>query len=252
MTQADDICSLPKERGPCDKYELRFYYNSDTKECKYFFWGGCEGNGNNFETAEACQSACGVGKGTAITANITPSLNSVSQHNIPRTFAQSSGPIKTIPGVRIGNGTVPPATHEEIEDFTEAPITAAPTTFVDFHNTETRSLEGQLLDLFLKPLEQAPLLRQPRGLFQLQQLLPFLHLQQQLQFHLHDLLLHNLSCYQVTSTMRIAVIFLLFNTPFTTIYCCKNDLCSGNQSTHASGRTQFQLVFFKFVLIVLH
>ncbi|CAX65074.1 Papilin [Caenorhabditis elegans] len=55
-------CSLPKERGPCDKYELRFYFNADLNECKYFFWGGCEGNQNNFERVEDCESACGVQK----------------------------------------------------------------------------------------------------------------------------------------------------------------------------------------------
>ncbi|CAI2352529.1 unnamed protein product [Caenorhabditis sp. 36 PRJEB53466] len=53
-------CALPKERGPCDKYELRFYFNADLNECKYFFWGGCEGNLNNFERVEECESACGV------------------------------------------------------------------------------------------------------------------------------------------------------------------------------------------------
>ncbi|VDK61413.1 unnamed protein product, partial [Anisakis simplex] len=57
-----DVCALPKERGPCDRYELRFYYNSDMKECKYFFFGGCEGNANNFERVEDCESACGRGR----------------------------------------------------------------------------------------------------------------------------------------------------------------------------------------------
>lgn len=56
-----DVCQLPKERGPCDRYELRFYYNNDLKECKYFFFGGCEGNGNNFERVEDCEKTCGRG-----------------------------------------------------------------------------------------------------------------------------------------------------------------------------------------------
>uniref|UniRef100_A0A915E6B1 Papilin n=1 Tax=Ditylenchus dipsaci TaxID=166011 RepID=A0A915E6B1_9BILA len=52
-------CELPKERGPCDKYELRFYFNTDLNECKYFFFGGCEGNENNFERVEECEQTCG-------------------------------------------------------------------------------------------------------------------------------------------------------------------------------------------------
>ncbi|VDK39322.1 unnamed protein product, partial [Gongylonema pulchrum] len=53
-----DLCQLPKERGPCDHYELRFYYNVRLGECKYFFFGGCEGNANNFERVEDCERTC--------------------------------------------------------------------------------------------------------------------------------------------------------------------------------------------------
>uniref|UniRef100_A0A1I7W4I1 Papilin n=1 Tax=Loa loa TaxID=7209 RepID=A0A1I7W4I1_LOALO len=53
-----NICQLPKERGPCDQYELRFYYNNRLGECKYFFYGGCEGNANNFERVEECERIC--------------------------------------------------------------------------------------------------------------------------------------------------------------------------------------------------
>lgn len=56
------VCGLPKERGPCDHYELRFYYNKEIGECKYFFYGGCEGNANNFAKVEDCEKACGAGK----------------------------------------------------------------------------------------------------------------------------------------------------------------------------------------------
>ncbi|KAH7730451.1 Protein MLT-11 f [Aphelenchoides avenae] len=53
-----NVCGLPKERGPCDHYELRFYYNKEIGECKYFFYGGCEGNSNNFAKIEDCEKAC--------------------------------------------------------------------------------------------------------------------------------------------------------------------------------------------------
>uniref|UniRef100_A0A0M3IQG7 Papilin n=1 Tax=Ascaris lumbricoides TaxID=6252 RepID=A0A0M3IQG7_ASCLU len=83
-----DVCQLPKERGPCDRYELRFYYNNDLKECKYFFFGGCEGNGNNFERVEDCEKTCGrelpeaeeedPAKGTTVTELSTRQLTSAS------------------------------------------------------------------------------------------------------------------------------------------------------------------------------
>nr|CDP90580.1 BMA-MLT-11, isoform a [Brugia malayi] len=62
-----NICQLPKERGPCDQYELRFYYNNRLGECKYFFFGGCEGNANNFERVEECERICRQ-RGVKITA----------------------------------------------------------------------------------------------------------------------------------------------------------------------------------------
>uniref|UniRef100_A0A1I7RSZ6 Kunitz/Bovine pancreatic trypsin inhibitor domain protein n=1 Tax=Bursaphelenchus xylophilus TaxID=6326 RepID=A0A1I7RSZ6_BURXY len=63
-------CSLPKERGPCDKYELRFYYSAELKECKYFFYGGCDGNANNFGRKEECDQVCNAGQ--AVNAGETP------------------------------------------------------------------------------------------------------------------------------------------------------------------------------------
>uniref|UniRef100_A0A1I8BS33 Kunitz/Bovine pancreatic trypsin inhibitor domain protein n=1 Tax=Meloidogyne hapla TaxID=6305 RepID=A0A1I8BS33_MELHA len=53
-----NICSLPKDRGSCDQYQMRFYFNKDIGECKYFFYGGCEGNANNFARVEDCEKAC--------------------------------------------------------------------------------------------------------------------------------------------------------------------------------------------------
>jgi tissue factor pathway inhibitor len=40
----------------------RFYYNKELHECKYFFYGGCEGNANNFEHVEDCEKQCVKGE----------------------------------------------------------------------------------------------------------------------------------------------------------------------------------------------
>ncbi|KAL3085166.1 hypothetical protein niasHS_010235 [Heterodera schachtii] len=61
--QEENTCALPKDRGPCDKYEMRFYFNRELGECKYFFYGGCEGNANNFARVDDCEKTCGVGTG---------------------------------------------------------------------------------------------------------------------------------------------------------------------------------------------
>ena len=53
-----EVCLLPKITGPCQSTGIRYYYDRDKKECQQFRYGGCNGNANNYETLEQCQSAC--------------------------------------------------------------------------------------------------------------------------------------------------------------------------------------------------
>lgn len=55
-------CSLPPEVGPCDALIMRWYWDLDQQGCRYFNYGGCMGNANNFATQADCEDACG-GKG---------------------------------------------------------------------------------------------------------------------------------------------------------------------------------------------
>jgi len=51
-----DTCALPKDVGPCRGMLPAFMF--DGENCVGFFYGGCDGNANRFETIEACQSRC--------------------------------------------------------------------------------------------------------------------------------------------------------------------------------------------------
>lgn len=53
-----DVCDQPRVIGPCRAAVPRWYYNKETSRCTSFTYGGCQGNGNNFETLEQCQSIC--------------------------------------------------------------------------------------------------------------------------------------------------------------------------------------------------
>ncbi|XP_063154167.1 papilin-like [Candoia aspera] len=53
-----DICHLPKEKGPCDARDPRWFYNHRSRRCERFIYGGCCGNANNFKLLEECERRC--------------------------------------------------------------------------------------------------------------------------------------------------------------------------------------------------
>ncbi|VDN03849.1 unnamed protein product [Thelazia callipaeda] len=59
----EKICHLPQEAGECgsDQWRVivtRYYFDTKTGTCRLFNYSGCNGNDNNFESMEQCQSFC--------------------------------------------------------------------------------------------------------------------------------------------------------------------------------------------------
>ena len=52
------VCDQPKKIGPCEAMTKRFFFDKAAGKCRKFFWGGCEANGNNFESKRDCKKAC--------------------------------------------------------------------------------------------------------------------------------------------------------------------------------------------------
>ena len=52
------ICTLEPEPGPCEGAFLSYAYDVETGLCLPFYYGGCEGNPNRFETSEECYQMC--------------------------------------------------------------------------------------------------------------------------------------------------------------------------------------------------
>nr|CAI5860885.1 unnamed protein product [Callosobruchus analis] len=50
--------SLPAEVGECANYVDRWYYDTRERACRQFYYGGCGGNDNNFQTEQACRARC--------------------------------------------------------------------------------------------------------------------------------------------------------------------------------------------------
>ncbi|XP_065321236.1 actinia tenebrosa protease inhibitors-like [Gordionus sp. m RMFG-2023] len=51
-------CYLPKLKGPCKAFFPRYHYDPEQERCRFFTYGGCKGNGNNFESMGDCERAC--------------------------------------------------------------------------------------------------------------------------------------------------------------------------------------------------
>lgn len=57
-TELKGTCDLDPEAGPCQNYNVMWYYNKNQIQCFRFWYGGCGGNENRFETKEICEHFC--------------------------------------------------------------------------------------------------------------------------------------------------------------------------------------------------
>ncbi|XP_056139179.1 kunitz-type protease inhibitor 2 isoform X1 [Lampris incognitus] len=85
-----DRCRQPMKVGSCRAAFPSFYYNVTNQTCKIFIYGGCEANGNNFNSEEECLAAC-----SGVTGTVLPDDSAPQSHSKPG--PRMSAPLSDIP-----------------------------------------------------------------------------------------------------------------------------------------------------------
>ncbi|KAK6738052.1 hypothetical protein RB195_020261 [Necator americanus] len=63
--RSGDICNMKEDGGPCKSLQTRWRWDFRKKRCVKFSYGGCEGNGNRFDSRDECMARCaGEARGT--------------------------------------------------------------------------------------------------------------------------------------------------------------------------------------------
>ncbi|NXH60990.1 COSA1 protein, partial [Rhabdornis inornatus] len=55
---SDPRCLEPMKPGDCWNYVVKWYYEKSSNSCAQFWYGGCRGTNNRFETEKECQETC--------------------------------------------------------------------------------------------------------------------------------------------------------------------------------------------------
>ncbi|CAB1333421.1 unnamed protein product [Coregonus sp. 'balchen'] len=54
----DERCGQILDPGPCWDYVVKWYYDTTANACAQFWFGGCQGNQNQFESEKSCRKTC--------------------------------------------------------------------------------------------------------------------------------------------------------------------------------------------------
>lgn len=54
----DPRCLEPLQPGNCSEYVVRWYYDKQVNSCARFWFSGCKGSGNRFNSEKECEEIC--------------------------------------------------------------------------------------------------------------------------------------------------------------------------------------------------
>lgn len=102
------LCRLPMKVGSCRAAFPKFFYNVTNQSCQKFIYGGCEANGNNFDTRDECEATC-----SGVTGSLLPDESTPAPQQLPVKAARMAPPLKT---AAEGGVEATPAASETVQD----------------------------------------------------------------------------------------------------------------------------------------
>ncbi|XP_019716928.1 kunitz-type protease inhibitor 2 isoform X5 [Hippocampus comes] len=79
--ESTNPCLQPMKVGSCRAAFPKFYYDVVNQTCRSFTYGGCDANGNNFESREDCEATC-----NGVTGSVLPEASTAAR---PRSSVKS-------------------------------------------------------------------------------------------------------------------------------------------------------------------
>jgi hypothetical protein len=58
ITKIIETCNLPKESGDCSEKQAKWYFSQSDNKCMPFYYSGCGGNENSFDSENSCAEQC--------------------------------------------------------------------------------------------------------------------------------------------------------------------------------------------------
>lgn len=81
-----DQCHLPADIGNCQNYSALWYFDTKIKRCRQFYYGGCGGNDNRFNSEGECDQRCKLSDDSPTTTP-APRTHPPARHSDPPTRA---------------------------------------------------------------------------------------------------------------------------------------------------------------------
>uniref|UniRef100_A0A0K8RJK7 Putative salivary kunitz domain protein n=1 Tax=Ixodes ricinus TaxID=34613 RepID=A0A0K8RJK7_IXORI len=57
-TRPPKNCTIEPDVGQCRALHPRYFFNMTSRQCEFFYYGGCYGNTNRFMKRERCEKEC--------------------------------------------------------------------------------------------------------------------------------------------------------------------------------------------------